>query len=529
MKSTFTHLAQTGIDPFGARLCAKHQPQQATNSVDETFTASREEVVAAADLGHSRAPKLWSPVWIVPVLLSLFMGGCAVGPNYKKPASQEPAAFANANAGPANTNTAEMFWWRSFNDPRLERLIQQAETNNHDLRFAQARLREARALWTAARFDFVPTVRANASYENTQDSIATQPEKDYSGRHNELYQAGFDATWELDLWGRVRRNVQAARATVEAVEASRDDVLISIRAEVAANYFGLRGSQAQLYVARRNATNQAETLKLAEALRDGGQGTQLDVARSRSLLNATLAVVPPLESNVEQAKHRIAVLCGQPPAALNAELEAPVPLPVSTTEIAVGDPAELLRRRPDIRAAERTLAAATARVGVEVADLFPSVTFVGSIGLQANRFSGFSDSGIETWGFGPHINWAALDIGRVRQRIKAADARTEGALAIYEKTVLLALEEAENSLVVFGRERQRLGYLRESERAGAEAVELARQRYRDGIADFLSVLDAERTLLSLQEQLVTSETRSTTSLISVYKALGGGIAPPEQK
>jgi len=182
-----------------------------------------------------------------------------------------------------------------------------------------------------------------------------------------------------------------------------------------------------------------------------------------------------------------------------------------------------------VRAAERSLAATTARIGVEVADLFPSVTFIGSIGLQANRLSGFSDSGSDAWGFGPHISWAALDIGRVRQRIKAADARAEGALAIYERTILLALEETENSFVTLGRERERLGYLRESERAGAEAVELARQRYRDGIADFLSVLDAERTLLSLQEQLVTSETRTATSLVAVYKALGGGVPETDAK
>lgn len=466
---------------------------------------------------------------LVSLVLIFQLAGCAVGPNYRRPATPEPAAFANEAAIPAKTNAIDEAWWRGFNDPTLERLITLASTNNQDLRLAQARLREARALWTAARFDFVPTVRANASYDNTQASIATEPTVDRQGRHNELYRVGFDSTWELDLWGRVRRNVESARATVEAVEASRDDVLVSVRAEVAANYLELRGNQAQLSVARRNSTNQAETLKLAEALRDGGQGTQLDVARSRSLLNATLAIIPPLEASVEEAKHRVAVLCGQPPTALNREFEAPAVLPPGPAEMALGNPGELLRRRPDVRAAERSLAAATARIGVEVADMFPSVTFEGSIGLQANRFSGFSDSGIDTWGFGPHISWAALDLGRVRQRIKAADARAEGAVAIYEKTVLLALEETENSLVRFGRERQRLGYLRESERAGAEAVELARQRYRDGIADFLSVLDAERTLLSLQEQLVTSETRSATSLVAVYKALGGGITTPAAK
>jgi multidrug efflux system outer membrane protein len=457
-----------------------------------------------------------------------WLAGCAVGPNYHQPASPEPAAFANGAELSLTPSPVESEWWRVFKDPMLEELITLASTNNFDLRLAQARLREARALWAQARFDFAPTIRNNNSYQNTQASLATEPNMDRGARHNELYRAGFDSTWELDLWGRVRRNVEAARATVASVEASRDDVLVSVRAEVAANYLEMRGVQAQLGVARRNATNQNDTLKLAEALRDGGQGTQLDVARSRSLLNATLATIPPLETNLKEAIHRLAVLCGQPPSSLREEITAPRPLPPSPAGIALSNPTELLRNRPDVRAAERSLAANTARIGVEVADLFPRVTFVGSIGLEANRLSGFGASGTDSWGFGPHISWVALDIGRVRQRIKAAGARAEGALDIYQQTILLALEETENSLVTLTRERQRLSYLRESERAGAEAVDLARQRYRDGIADFLSVLDAERTLLSLQEQLVTSEMRTATSLVAVYKALGG-MAPSTAK
>ncbi len=464
---------------------------------------------------------------LAAALGTIAMAGCAVGPNYRPPGIPQPEAFIQAGIAGATTNAVEAAWWRSFQDPVLVSLVTRAETNNLDLRLAQARLREARALWTEARFDFFPTVQASGGYQNLQTTIATQPQLDRGGRHNELYQAGFDATWELDLWGRVRRSVEAARATVESVAASRDDLLVSVRAEVAANYFGLRGLEAQLGVARRNATNQADTLKLAEALRDGGQGTQFDVARARSQLNATLSAIPPLEASAEQTRHRLAVLCGQPPAALREELARPsTPWTQAQPALAVGDPAELLRRRPDVRAAERTLAAVTARIGIEVADLFPRVTFSGTIGLQANRLAGLSTAGADTWGFGPHLNWAALDLGRVRERIRAADARAEAALAIYQKTVLLALEETENSLVMFGRERERLGLLRESERAGAEAVELARQRYRDGIADFLSVLDAERTLLSLQEQVASSETRNATSLISVYKALAGGPAAP---
>lgn len=463
---------------------------------------------------------------LLTTLGAVALAGCAVGPNYHPPKTPEPATFANiaaATNGPIATN-----WWHNFNDLTLERLITLASTNNHDLRLAQARLQEARALWTAARFDYAPTVINDNYYRVTQESIATQPNKARNERNMELYRVGFDATWELDLWGKTRRNVEAARATVEAVAASRDDILVSVRAEVAANYLELRGIQAQLGVARRNATNQADIVKLAEVLRDGGQGTQLDVARARSLLNETLATVPPLETVEEQAIHRLSVLCGQPPTTLREELIAAQPLPASPNEIAIGDPTSLLRRRPDIRAAERSLAASTADIGVAVADLFPALTFVGSVGLQANHIGDLGKTGTGQWGFGPHLTWAAFDLGRVKQRIRAADARALGSLAIYEKTVLLALEETENSLVAFSRGRQRLEFLQAAERAAQEAVELAHQRYRDGVTDFLSVLDAERTLLSLQEQVVLNQTRTATSLVAVYKALGGDTTVTEK-
>lgn len=463
----------------------------------------------------------------LPPLFALTLAGCAVGPNYRPPPAPEVAAFGNTNS--TTPDAIATNWWHHFNDPTLDRLIATATTNNFDLREAEARLKEARALWTEARFDYAPTVSSDNYYKNTQASIATLPNVGRRGRTLELYRVGFDATWELDLWGRVRRSVEAARATVAAVAASRDDVLVSVRAEVAANYLELRGIQAQLNVARLNATNQMDSLKLAEALRDGGQGTQLDVARARSLLSGTLASVPPLETAQDHAIHRISVLCGQPPTAFKSELLVPQPLNMGPTNLAISNPTELLRRRPDIRAAERSLAAATASIGVEVANLFPALTVSGSLGLQANHIADLGKAGTTAWDIGPHLTWAAFDLGRVRQRIKAADARAEASLAIYEKTVLLALEETENSLAVFGRERQRLALLTESEHSAAEAVELARQRYRDGVTDFLSVLDAERTLLSLQEQIAASQTHTATSLVAVYKALGGmeTSAPPK--
>lgn len=443
-----------------------------------------------------------------------------MGPNYQPPRLPTPDGFSGA-AGLATTNAPlEFEWWRAFNDPTLNRLIAEASTNNLDLRRAEARLREARALWVEARFDYVPTVRNENSYQKSQLSEAVAGGR---ARQSELYRAGFDASWELDLWGRVRRSVEAARATVEAVEADLGDVLVSIRAEVALTFFELRGAQSELEVAHRNATNQSETLKLAIALRDGGQGTQLDVARARSLLNATLASIPPLETDVERAVHRLSVLSGLLPTALREPLLTAGAPPITVpTELASINPGDLLRERPDVRAAERVLAAETARIGIEVADLFPRVTFVGTVALEANSFPGLTASGSKTYAFGPRISWAAFDLGRVRQRIKAADARAHAAVALYEQTALLALEETENALVALSRERQRYAYLTEAERAAAEAVSLARQRYRDGIADYLSVLDAERTLLDLQEQLVSTQTLTATRLVAVYKAFAFG-------
>ena len=455
----------------------------------------------------------------------LLLSGCAVGPNYKRPPTSAPATFANADAVTTTNAEIRTDWWRTFNDPLLERFIAQASTNNYDLRRAQARLLEARALWTEARFDFAPTVRGTARYEKyqlSQDAAGTR------ARRNELYRAGFDATWELDIWGNVRRNVEAARATVESVEATRDDVLVTIQAEVAANYIDVRGTQSQLEVATRNATNQAQTLELAVTLLNGGQGTQLDVARARSLLNETLASIPRLEASLHSAMYRIAVLCGLQPTALASDLLATRTFPKIPTELALNSPTELLRNRPDVRAAERSLAAATARIGIETADLFPRVTFNGSVALEASSFGELTSPGAQAYNLGPHISWAAFDLGRVRQRIKAADARAQQALVTYEQTALLALEETENALVALSRERQRFAYLTEAERSAAEAAQLARQRYLDGIADYLSVLDAERTLLELQDELVIAQTLTVTRLIAVYKALGSGVPAQSQ-
>src|SRR5437899_6864877 len=455
----------------------------------------------------------------------VFLAGCAVGPNYKPPQTSVANSFANAPTNVVSLDEGALAtWWRGFNDARLDRLVDRAMTNNHDLRIATANLKEARALRRLATFDFAPTVQANAGYANSLLSkAAALPSTPRDAREIELYDASFDAAWELDFFGRVRRSVQAANAQDDSVEATRLDMLVSVIAEVARNYFELRGVQNQLAVARKNADVQTETLKITQSRLDGGRGTDFDVSRSRSLLNLTLSTIPPLEAAIQKTIYRIAVLTGQQPTALTTDLFAPVPLPSVIPPLALSNPEFLLRRRPDIRAAERSLAAASARIGIATADLFPRVTFIGSVGLQAETLAGLGKNGADTGNFGPRITWASLDLGRVQARIKAADARTEASLAFYERTVLTALVETEGALVDFGQEQSRQQFLATSAEASQKATDLAHQRYEGGVTDFLSVLDAERTLLEAQDRLAASQTRTATAFVAVYKALGGGV------
>ncbi len=454
--------------------------------------------------------------------VGLLFGGCAAGPNYKPPATTAPAAFSGGNQTNLSAGDPVVLWWRGFGDAKLDRLIDAAQARNHDLRIATANLKEARALRRLSQFDLLPVVNGTAGYANSLTSQALEPTFNRAQRELELYDAGFDATWELDIFGRVRRSIQAATAEAQAVAATRRDVEGSLISEVARNYLELRGSQNELDVARHNADNQGQTLKITVARLEGGRGTELDVARARAQWNTTLADIPPLETAIARAIHRLSVLTGRQPNELDAELLQPAPMPGLPPLVAIGSPESLLRRRPDIKAAERSLASATAVVGVSTADLFPRVTFNGTVGLQATSLSGLGAAGGDTWSFGPRITWAALDLGHVNSRIKAAGARAEAALALYERTVLTALEETENALVDFGNERTRRDYLRESVMASEIAARLARERYESGVTDFLAVLDAERILFQAQDQLARSQTRTATTLVAVYKALGGG-------
>jgi multidrug efflux system outer membrane protein len=442
-----------------------------------------------------------------------------VGPDYKAPQVPVPAGFTNQAQDGVSTDVVETAWWHGFQDTTLNQLIDQALAENHDLRVATARIREARALRSETEFDRYPTVTAQASYTRQRLSKAVAPTSD---RDIELYDAEFDASWELDFFGRVRRSIEASTADVGVAEANRRDIIVSLLAEIARNYFELRGTQNQLAVARQNAANQQQTLDLTIALLEAGRGTELDTSRAEAQLNLTRSSIPPLETTIKRAMYRLGVLIGQQPTVLEPELSEPRSLPALPTLVALGRPEGLLRRRPDIRVVERNLAAETARVGVATADLFPRVTLLGSIGLEAGSFLDLGKGGSDMFAVGPGIFWAAFDLGRVRARIRAADARTEAALAQYEQRVLLALEETENALVDFNRQQVRRDSLRASARASEKAMGLAQLRYQSGVSDFLTVLDAERTLLDAQDRLADSETRTATALVAVYKALGGG-------
>lgn len=456
----------------------------------------------------------------VSLLLACGLAACSVGPRYQPPQPDMPADFASSK-GVKRASALESGWWRKLGDPGLNRLVTRALEQNKDAAAARARLLEARALWREARLDFVPTVTSGASHAHTRTGPSPFG-SDFGGLEYDLYRAGFDADWELDFFGRVRHSVRAAKATSEALQADLDDLLVSLSAEVAVQYLELRGAQAQLAVARENAENQAGSLKIAETSLEGGRGTKLDVARASAQWNATQAQIPVYEEAVARAIHRLAVLTGQSPSDLRGSLSAAKAQPAVPSGLALAKPADLLRRRPDIRAVERQVAAETERVGVAVADLFPRVTFNGQINLETFSLTHASSRGAEAFSFGPRLSWAAFNLGRVRRQIEAAGHRADAALARYEQTVLLALEEAENALTAYERERVRLRHLEDSAAAAREAATLARQRYQDGIADFLAVLDAERVALGAQNDVVVSRTRAAAAWVAVYKAFGGG-------
>lgn len=457
--------------------------------------------------------------FVALLLATSVLTACAVGPDYARPDTNVAATFHEKAATITAAEPVGAFW-TGFNDPQLTRLVDEALTRNTDLRAAVARLDQARALSMQSTLDLLPTVTADGSFTTTRSPASrTLPS---ASRDSEGYEGGVSAAWEVDLFGRVRRGVEADRAEAQAVAADLRAVQVSVAAEVVSSYFELRGRQEQLSVARRNADNQRNTLELTETRLEAGRGTDFDTARARAQLKLTESRIPQLETAVAFATHRLAVLTGRAPTEITADLETPVPLATLPQEIAVGTPADLLRRRPDIQAAERRLASATARVGVATADLFPRLTLGGTLSTVSPTLGGLFSASSESYAAGPLISWAFLDLGRVKARIDASDAAARINLANYEGTVLRALEESENALVAYDRTRREALHLEEAAAAGREGARLARVRFENGIADFLPVLDAERSLLEAEDRLAETRTRAATSLVAVYKTVAGG-------
>jgi outer membrane protein, multidrug efflux system len=457
---------------------------------------------------------------LVLIAVAAAIAGCAVGPNYVKPDTPVAAKFVGATEGAYSTDEAQAKFWQGFHDATLDRLVDDALDANHDLRIALGRLVEARAQRRQAQFDLAPTVTAAAGF--TKERLSQAQTLFSSPINARFYDVGFDAFWELDFFGRVRRNVEAQSAQLQGAEAGLRDAQVSVTAEVARSYFELRGGQSQLAVARRNVDNQRETLKLTQARLDAGRGTELDTSRAQSQLSATLSTIGPLEASVARSIHRLSVLTGREPNALNELLAPEHDLPPLPQIAAVGDPAGLLRRRPDIRVAERHLASSTALVGVAIGDLFPKVTFTGSFSYSATQPGHLGESSSRGYVISPGISWAAFDLGRVKAEIAGSRARSDVALAGYEQTVLRALEETEDALVTHARTRDSLKDATDAADASRTAAHIARTRFEGGMVDFLEVLDAERTQLAAEDRLAQSRTDAATSLIAVYKALGGG-------
>nr|HDM99857.1 efflux transporter outer membrane subunit [Deltaproteobacteria bacterium] len=475
-------------------------------------------------------------IWRTRLTVSVFVAtlacaGCAaVGPDYVPPETAVPEAWHThlppglfAEEGCKETLTR---WWSTLSDPVLEDLIETAVMENLDVKEARARVREARARRGISKADLFPAVDAGGSVRLSRSSEETG-----SGGERKLYAVDFDAAWELDIFGGRRRALEAAEADLHASEEDLRDVLVSLLAEVALNYIEVRSFQTRLSIAMASLDTQQETFNITQWRVEAGLTTQLDLEQATYNLAQTQSKIPGFEIGLEQAKNRLAVLLAKPPGFLEDILDKPQAIPVAPLEIAFRVPAEVLRRRPDIRRAERNLAAYSALVGVATAELYPKFSLLGSIGLEALSSDSLFSAGSRTHSIGPSITWSLFDAGAIRNNIEVQSALQEQAFIQYEATVLTAFEEVENALIAYAEEQNRRESLDLACRAARKAVDLAQNQYVSGLIDFNTLLDAQRSLLSFQDQLAVSEGDAIANLITLYKVLGGGWSSfePERK
>lgn len=447
-------------------------------------------------------------------LLLIPLAGCAVGPDYVRLEPAAPAGWSHAAAGGDNIQREDLsIWWQRLGDPLLGELVEEALRNSPDMRSARARLLESRERQDMADAGLFPSLKT---------SISKSRSKTGSASSSDLYSAGFDAGWELDIFGGQRRAAEAADADADATLANLHNTQVSLSAEVALNYVQLRSYQARLQIARENLAAQGETLQLTEWREQAGLVTSLEVEQARSNLKQTQAAIPALGTGLIKAENRLAVLLGKFPASLHDRLSMPLALPTLPDAIALGIPADTLRQRPDVLAAERKVAAETARIGQATAALYPSFSLNGSLGWKAFTFGALGGSDTLARSVSASIAQNLFDGGSSRSRVGAQHAVQQQALIAWEKTVLLALEDVENSLAAYANSRERKSALQMAASSARNAALIARQRYESGIIDYQSVLDTERTLLSSEDGLANAGMDELAALIGLYKALGGG-------
>jgi len=464
-----------------------------------------------------------SPLFgFLPLTLSgslvLLMAACApVGPDYQEPRPTLPVEWQNAQGYISHAELESLRqWWRLFNDPHLDALISEAITANPDLDIAMTRIREARALGRIADAALLPTADLGGAYTNSGKSEHIPS----GGTRQDLFVLNFDAGWELDLFGGYRRQSEAAAATLQASREDYRDVLVSLTAEVARQYLDLRAAQKRFQLTRQNIELQQQTLDLTRERFVTGLGNALEVTQAQTQLALLRAQLPPLTALAAKARHQLAYLLGKPPQAVTWLGTGPLPQPPQRLPALL--PSEILRQRPDIRGAERQLAAANAEVGVATADLFPRFSLLALVGLQSTDFQQLITSGSRYWSVGPAIQWPFFDGGRRRATLEASEARLDRARLNYEKTVLGALKEVEDALVDFDREQETRARLEEAVHSSRQAAELSQHQYKAGLSNFLNVLLAETTLAQSEDRLAQSDQSLSLAMTSLFKAMGGG-------
>lgn len=453
------------------------------------------------------------------LLMPALLGACTVGPRYDEPETPMPARFDQATAE-ATDEPASQGLWAGFGSAELDELIVRALEANTTIAQANARLAENRALTGLAVYYWFPTVTASGDRQRSQFS-SDEPFAPPGGFTSDVYRAGFDASWEIDLFGSLRNENRAQKRRTEADAAALADAQLTIVAETAQAWFAMIGAREQLALRQRQLANLQENVRILSARVEAGGSNALDLAQAEAEMRSVAAAVPQAEADLVREEQRLAVLTAWPIATLREHLSPAMKLPELPALVATGTPEDWLKRRPDIRAAERLLAASYFDVGDAIAEYFPKVTLLGSFGWTAESTSQIGEREAERWYYGPSITWSFLDFGRVRQRVKAAEARRDGAIAAYQETVLTALEETENALAGFRAANQSEHELRLGAAAAGEAARLANMRYEVGASDYLAVLVAERQQINLENQHVESETRRATSLAALYKALAG--------